>query len=202
MFLQVMTVQLSPDTPPPPPTPWGFMDYLELGIVAFVVIWIVSLLIRPNLALKNLYHHFADLQIPPKEVYEQIIAEVKKREMPGVSFAYEQYWEAGIFSSRREFLCISYKKFVLDVCCHKFGTGYYISWWLGKEDPGIFSRIPILNSLLGLNPNYQSYYQLDTATMFQSGVHYAIMSIIDEITSAKGLRQLSEFERQPRLGKM
>ena len=89
------------------------------------------------------------------------------------------------------------KTFTLDVGCAAFGKGYYISWWLGAVDPGFLSRIPILRDLLGKNPNFPSYYQLDTATLFESGVHDAILKVIDDISNEKGIRLLSESERKP-----
>src|SRR6185312_10467699 len=99
-----------------------------------------------------------------------------------LSIGYVRYFEAGLFTARREYLSIDYKKFTLDIGCMPYGTGYYISWWLGKEDPGFLSRVPILRDLLGKNPDYQSYYQLDTASLFQSGIHDAILKVIDDVS--------------------
>lgn len=42
-----------------------------------------------------------------------------------------------------------------------------------------------------------TYYQLDTALMFQEAVHAAVLEVIDGLTQAKGLRALSEEERKP-----
>jgi hypothetical protein len=42
-----------------------------------------------------------------------------------------------------------------------------------------------------------TYYKRDTALMFQSAVHSAMLEVIDSMTSAKGIRGLSELERKP-----
>ena len=183
--------------PPPPPVPWGFWDYAELIVGLFLFIWLLSILIRPKVALKHWHHHFANMQLSSYDLYDKIVAEIRNRKITNVNMGYGKFFEAGIFSARREYLCIQYKKFSLDVCCTSFGTGYYISWWLGEDDPGFLSRIPIIKDLLGKNPDYQSYYQLDTATLFQSGIHDAILKVIDDFSNEKGVRLLTEFERQP-----
>ena len=46
-------------------------------------------------------------------------------------------------------------------------------------------------------PPRPTYYRIDTATMFQSAVHAAVLEVIDDTTSTKGLRALTELERKP-----
>ena len=42
-----------------------------------------------------------------------------------------------------------------------------------------------------------TYYSTDTALMFQEAVHNSVLEVLDGMTSAKGLRTLSELERKP-----
>lgn len=42
-----------------------------------------------------------------------------------------------------------------------------------------------------------TYYSMDTAIMFQESVHRAVLEVIDCMTTAKGVRALSEGERKP-----
>ncbi len=42
-----------------------------------------------------------------------------------------------------------------------------------------------------------TYYRIDTMLMFQKAVHNAVLEVIDEMTTAKGLRALVESERKP-----
>ena len=46
-------------------------------------------------------------------------------------------------------------------------------------------------------PPRPTFYRIDTGLMFQKAVHAAVLEVIDEITSAKGVRGLTELERQP-----
>lgn len=42
-----------------------------------------------------------------------------------------------------------------------------------------------------------TYYRIDTSEMFQSSVRKAVMDVVDEMTTSKGLRGLTELERKP-----
>lgn len=42
-----------------------------------------------------------------------------------------------------------------------------------------------------------TYYRIDTANMFQSAVHTAVLEVIDDRTTTKGLPRLSELDRKP-----
>jgi len=45
--------------------------------------------------------------------------------------------------------------------------------------------------------NPPTFYNLDTALMFQQAVHNAVLEVIDGMVAAKGLRALSDLERKP-----
>ena len=42
-----------------------------------------------------------------------------------------------------------------------------------------------------------TYYRMDTTLMFQSVVHTAVLEVVDQLMSAKGVRALTELERKP-----
>ena len=42
-----------------------------------------------------------------------------------------------------------------------------------------------------------TYYQMDTALMFQEAIRYAVNDVVDQMSKAKGLRVLSILERKP-----
>lgn len=46
-------------------------------------------------------------------------------------------------------------------------------------------------------PPRPTFYRIDTGLMFQKAVHEAVLEVIDQITTAKGFRGLTELERQP-----
>jgi hypothetical protein len=44
-----------------------------------------------------------------------------------------------------------------------------------------------------------TYYSIDTATMFRTATHAAVLEAVDELVNSKGLRALTDAERQPRM---
>lgn len=65
----------------------------------------------------------------------------------------------------------------------------------GWDDPLL--AMPIIGQLYEAVFRPITYYRLDTALMFQSAVHAAVLEVIDDLTTTKGLRALSEQERKP-----
>lgn len=57
--------------------------------------------------------------------------------------------------------------------------------------------IPVIGRLYEWLFKPVTYYRIDTAHMFQQAVHSALLEVIDGLTSAKGIRALSEAERKP-----
>lgn len=59
--------------------------------------------------------------------------------------------------------------------------------------------IPLIGVLYEVIFAPATYYRIDTALMFQEAVRTAVMEAVDSLMTQKGLRKLSEPERQPRL---
>ncbi|MCW5976495.1 MAG: hypothetical protein KIT09_00385 [Bryobacteraceae bacterium] len=59
--------------------------------------------------------------------------------------------------------------------------------------------IPFLGAIYERLFRPQTYYKIDTTLMFQQAVHNALMEAVDQVTSGKGVRALSELERKPTL---
>ena len=59
--------------------------------------------------------------------------------------------------------------------------------------------IPILGPIYQRIFRPETYYMIDTTQMFQQLVHNAVMEAVDQMTSGKGVRALSELERKPAL---
>jgi hypothetical protein len=68
----------------------------------------------------------------------------------------------------------------------------------GTGDEEAVLAMPYLGRLYERIFQPVTYFAVDTETMFQSVVHAAVLEVIDQWTSAKGLRSLSEGERKPR----
>lgn len=108
--------------------------------------------------------------------------------------------EGGLFSSKREYLQVRRGEHVFHVCAAPFGNGFFISWWLGQVESGFMawlSGLPVIGVLVQNFVKPLTYYKIDTALMFQSVTHSAVLRVLDELTHAKGLRALSDVERKP-----
>lgn len=57
--------------------------------------------------------------------------------------------------------------------------------------------IPVIGPLYDRWFQPVTYYRIDTALMFQSAIHSAVLEVVDELTKAKGLRALTADERKP-----
>jgi hypothetical protein len=65
----------------------------------------------------------------------------------------------------------------------------------GLEDAIL--AIPLIGTIYRWLFKPETYYKVDTMSMFQSVVHAAVVETIDGLTTAKGLRALTEDERKP-----
>ena len=86
------------------------------------------------------------------------------------------------------------------ICAAPFGSGFFLSSWLGAVESGFWawlSDIPVLGVLARRFLKPATYYAIDTALMFQSVTHSAVLKVLDGLTTAKGLRALTEDERKP-----
>jgi hypothetical protein len=138
----------------------------------------------------------------PLDFYEAITQAINKREIPNASIDRISWNESHLLSAKREYLRISCKKdFYFAICGAPFGTGFFVSYWLLQPPDGclvsLFSPFPILSGIARLLVRPWTYYRIDTASMFQTATHSALMEVIDSITTSQGLRALPEGERKP-----
>ncbi|MBE0556260.1 MAG: hypothetical protein IH628_03425 [Proteobacteria bacterium] len=59
------------------------------------------------------------------------------------------------------------------------------------------SGLPVIGFLVRNLLAPLTYYKIDTALMFQSVTHGSILTVLDQVTKATGLRALTESERKP-----
>ena len=149
-------------------------------------------------------HLIEGLQTSPQQYYASLEAAIERRGLPGAKISRITWREGGIFSAKREYLRVKRKKHIFDICGAPIGDGFFFSWWLGEKPSGLLSLLamipffgPVAQVLFRRFIKPETYYQTDTALMFQQSVHAAVMEVIDGLTEEKGLRALSELERKP-----
>lgn len=75
------------------------------------------------------------------------------------------------------------------------GAGFLVRHGDLGTEPMVLS-MPITGFLYGLIFRPPTYFNEDTALMFRESVHHAVLEAIDQVTSAQGVRSLSEEERR------
>ena len=142
------------------------------------------------------------LNVPPSEFFDAVETAVSQKNMPKVKFSRYTWSEGGLLSAKREYLRIKRKDHAYDVCGAPFGNGFFVSTWLGDFESGLlgwFFSLPVIGVLAEKMFKPVTYYQTDTALMYQSLVHSAVLEAVDSITKTKGLRALPESERKPEM---
>ncbi len=146
--------------------------------------------------ISHWYQLIEGLQASPMEFYTAVERAVEQRQIPDARRSRVDWREGGLLSAKREYLRVARKQYIFDICGAPFGNGFFVSWWLGEPE-GCLTGFPFLGPVLEFLGQPRTYYQIDTALMFQSVVHTAVLEVVDGLTTAKGLRALSESERKP-----
>ncbi len=143
-----------------------------------------------------------NFQTSPQQFYQGVSAAILNRQIPNAKIDKISWNESHLLSAKREYLRISCKKdFYFAVCGAPFGTGFFVSWWLLQPPDGclvsLFSPFPVLSAIARALVKPWTYYRIDTAMMFQTATHSAVLEVVDSITTAQGIRGLTETERKP-----
>jgi len=154
----------------------------------------------PDFIISHWYHLIEGLQGSPKEFYASVEQAITARNLPDMTTVRVDWREGGPLSAKREYLRVIRKEHVFDICAAPFGNGFFVSWWLGELGSGcltFLSFLPFIGAVAMAIFRRATYYRIDTALMFQTSVSAAVQEVVDGMTKAKGLRALSELERQP-----
>ena len=143
-----------------------------------------------------------DFDFSSKEFYNLLNTELKSQGIDKIKVETAMLSEGSMFSSSREYLRLTWKEYQYDICGAPFGKGFFVSWWLiMKQAPAemFIAKIPVIGGWLAQKFYPITYYKIDTASMFMTYAHQAVMNVIDQITSDKGVKKLSELERRPNM---
>lgn len=87
---------------------------------------------------------FEGFQMPPKEFYTAVEQAIAKRAIPLSGVSRVDWHEAGVLSAKREYLRVTRRELVFDICGSPFGAGFFVSWWLVAPPPHILVRLGLL----------------------------------------------------------
>jgi len=147
-------------------------------------------------------HMIEGLSFSPKEFFGRLEQALEAKLIPDTRSSRADWREGGIMSAKREYLRVTRKRLAFDICGAPFGNGFFISWWLGETPSFLWQlvlSVPFVGPLFEKAFRPATYYDIDTASMFQALVHSAVLEVVDGLTQANGLRALSESDRKPQM---
>lgn len=174
-------------------------------MIAFLIfLAIVIILVYLSRKPKEDYHSNWSLLLPDfkfstKEFYELVIKEMESHEIEGISFNEESIRIGSIFSEERQYLRVKWGDFHQDICFAPFGDGCFTSWWMIYETTLgeiIIRNMPIVGESLHNAFYRNTYYKVDSGSMFMTYAQKSILAVIDDITKSSGIR-ISQDERKP-----
>lgn len=71
----------------------------------------------------------------------------------------------------------------------------------GTWNDSVVRALPLIGRLYEWLFKPGTYYRIDSMQMFQQAVHNAVLEVIDQMTTEKGVRALSESDRKPTMHK-
>jgi hypothetical protein len=89
----------------------------------------------PAILLAHWHHLIEGLQTSALDFYTALDSALDRRAIPDAARSRIDYREAGFLSAKREYLRITRGARAADVCAAPFGSGFFVSWWLGEARP-------------------------------------------------------------------
>tara|TARA_R110002051_G_scaffold2660_1_gene14257 strand:- start:4860 stop:5465 length:606 start_codon:yes stop_codon:yes gene_type:complete len=173
------------------------INYIYIIVVIFILYLILS-------RTKKEFHSHWNTLIPEfkfqsKEFYSLLKKEILSKQIHGIRTTNAVLREGGVASSSRLYLRIHWKNYQYDICCAPFGDGLFLSSWLVyKTSIGqiLISKIPFIGGYLQRKFYKITYYKIDSASMFMTYCHNALLKVADDITKESGTK-ISKEDRKP-----
>lgn len=186
--------------------PSGGPSTLTIIFIILLIIFLMWLILRfmdnrtKVVTFSHWHHSYEGFGISVQEFYQAVTEQVKAKNLPNVKISRTVHQEGGALSAEREYLRLQRYELIFDICAAPFGPGFFTSWWLGEKPTVLqllISMIPFMGGWLEKKLLSDTYYKRDTTLMYQEMVHNAFLEGLEKLTSAKGIRALTESERKP-----
>ena len=162
------------------------------GLLIIILLFII-LLSKRSEVIGQWNHLFPDMQHDPEEFYTLVEELLTEWQIPDCQTERKTFHQGNLLSNQRLYLEVSRGDYIYHICAAPWGTGFFFSWWL-REVSAFFERFGSKQKL-----KVDTYYRRDTDATFRACVQQCVQSAVDRITEAKGVRGLTELERQPDL---
>ena len=165
-----------------------------LLIIGAVAYWFINRSVENH---RHWQHTFDGVKFSAEEFYVLVQEAITTREIPDVRFSRVTYSEGGLLSGNREYLHIEKGEYLYDVCAAPYGTGFFVSLWYA-ERPSVTRKLlrKVQKKEFQELADMKSFYRIDTDGMANGAIRSGFNEAIEELTTTKGARALSETERK------
>jgi hypothetical protein len=166
----------------------------------FVILFIIvaRVLSISNLKVISRWKTFFDaFSIEPSEFYALLEKRLLERNLQNVSISETSYWESSIVGPGRLYLKISRNQVQFNVCAAPVSTGFFFSYWQTSD-----FTLPqkILMAIIGVDRAQKmmgtTFFRIDVEDMHMSIIHQCVIETVEEVTANKGLRTMTDSEKQ------
>lgn len=137
------------------------------------------------------YQYFDQFQYSTQDFYTQVEEIITARNVPDTKLSRVKFFQDKKFWTKREYLRITHDEYIFDICAAPYADGFFVSFWLGESPSWLYRliiKIPFIGQFIEVFVESKTYYQHDTATMFQECIKSCIKTAIENITNEKGVR--------------
>ncbi|OQP49835.1 hypothetical protein [Niastella populi] len=174
-----------------------FLMALILCLFIIFIIYLVGKMRRNALETEHWLQPFNLLHLSSNDFYGFLENYIRDMKLPDVKVRRVTHPEGGMLSSNREYLRVSRKEHVFDICAAPFGHAFFISYW--QVDTSTVIRklvraIPKIGPLLELAIFGKTYYQMDSEAMFKEFVDAILKEVVELVSKEHGTRGHKELE--------
>lgn len=165
-----------------------YVIYLVIG--GFLFYLILSHKKGDKNIVSHWYYHFEDLQTSSDELYKSIEQHLGYLAMPDIRITREWAFEAGIASSKRQYLRIYRGDNIFYVCAAPDGKCFFVSCWVKFAQPwaDFLEYIPFVGASWARNARIRTMFQQDTQILFNETMKLAVGKAVDHLAETKGVR--------------
>lgn len=171
----------------------GFFKLLLYILILFAVISYIKGSLQKINNVQTNWHKYLDYQpFSPQDFYSQLSQEINAKDIPELSLIRIDYPQGGIFSASREYLRVSCRQYVFDVCAAPFSTGFFVSYWMGElSDPlkDIFKNMPLVGRFF--RKRQKTFFELDNEMLFKELISTSVKKVFDQMIETKGQRSIA-----------
>lgn len=165
---------------------------------------------RRNEAIQEVLTHWSylarGLQYDPETFYGTLEGKFNAENIEGLLISRATMNQKGMFSRKRIYLRVTYYNLMFDICGAPFGeSNFFFSYWMGVKNRSgclaiilpLLLSIPLLGAIIEKNLDSLTYFEQDTATMFDSLISQLVIGEVDRIMEEVDIEPIPESARVP-----